>query len=154
MGYAFTTEGFAVNPETQEVYMEKYKYLNNYLEMPATLVILILGVVGVLYGIGISVFKKSIKGIWFTGPGTFLTVLSVFLILGYNNTAFYPSTADIQSSLTIQNASASHYTLTFMSYIALVIPVVIAYIFIAWRAIDRHKITEEEYGEDSDSHKY
>ncbi len=154
MGNALTMEGFAVNPDTQEIFMEEYKYLNNYLQMPITLVLLLLGVVGVLYGIGISVFKKSTKGIWFAGAGTFLTVLSVFLILGYNNTAFYPSTADIQSSLTIQNASASHYTLTFMSYIALIIPVIIGYIFIAWRAIDKHKITEEEYGEDSEVHKY
>lgn len=150
----FTMEGYVVNPETKEVFTEKYKYINNYLEMPVTLILLLTGVVAVVYGIAITIFKKSVKGIWFTGAGTFATVLSVFLILGYNNTAFYPSSSDLQSSLTIENASASHYTLTFMSYISLLVPFIIGYIYIAWRAIDKNKITEKEYGEDSDVHKY
>ncbi len=150
----FTMEGYAVHPETKEVFTEKYKYLNNYLEMPVTLILLISGVAAVVYGIAITIFKKSVKGIWFTGVGTFLTVLSVFLILGYNDTAFYPSSVELQSSLTIENASASHYTLTFMSYISLLVPFIIGYIYIAWRAIDKNKISEKEYGEDSDVHKY
>lgn len=147
-------EGYAVNPETKEVFLESNKYLNNYLEMPVASILLLAGVAAVLYGIAITWFKNSTKGIWFSGVGTFATVLSIFFILGYNYTSFYPSSADLQSSLTIENASSSHYTLTFMSYISLVVPFVIAYIYIAWRAIDKHKIREDEYGEDSDTHKY
>lgn len=151
-----TMEGYAVNPDTGEIFMEQYKYLTNYLEMPVASILLLGGVIAVLYSIIITVFKSSVKGIWFAGFGTFATVLSIFFILGYNNTAFYPSSADLQSSLTIQNASSSHYTLTFMSYISLLVPVILGYIYIAWRSIDKHKITEEEYGDESneDVHKY
>lgn len=144
-----TMEGFAYNPETKEVFMESYKYLNNYLEMPISIVFFLSGVLLVLYGIFINYFKKSIKGIWFTGPGTFLTVLSVFLVIGYNNTAFYPSSSDLQSALTIENASSSHYTLTIMSYISLLVPVILAYIFYAWKSIDKFKITENVDNEHS-----
>ncbi len=137
-------DGFAYHPETLEVYMEPYKYLNNYLQMPVALILFLAGVVLVLYGIGITWFKESRKGIWFSGSGTFLTVLSLFFVLGYNNTCFYPSSYDLQSSLTIQNASSSHYTLTAMTYISLFVPVVAAYIFFTWRAIDKHKINDED----------
>ena len=118
--------------------MEPFKYFNNYMEMPVALILLIIGVALVLYGIGVTWFKKSIKGIWFTGPGAFATVLSLFWVLGFNNTSFYPS-YDLQSSLTIENASSSHYTLTAMTYISFLVPVVIGYIFYAWRLIDRKK---------------
>ncbi|MFO8055339.1 MAG: cytochrome d ubiquinol oxidase subunit II [Bacteroidales bacterium] len=154
MGTIFSFEGYAVHPQTKEVFMEANKYLNNYLQMPVALFLFLGGVGAVLYGIGITWFKKSTKGIWFAGAGTFATILSIFFVLGYNNTAFYPSSADMQSSLTIENASASHYTLTFMSYISLLVPFILAYIFIAWRSIDRYKITEAEYREGSDIHKY
>lgn len=137
-------DGFAYHPETLEVFMEPYKYLNNYLQMPVALILFLAGVLLVLYGIGITWFKESRKGIWFSGPGTFLTVLSLFFVLGYNNTCFYPSSYDLQSSLTIQNASSSHYTLTAMTYISLFVPVVAAYIFFTWRAIDKHKINDED----------
>jgi cytochrome bd ubiquinol oxidase subunit II len=137
-------DGYAYDPETFEVFLEPYKYLNNYLQMPVALILFLTGVVLVLYGIGITWFKESKKGIWFSGPGTFLTVLSLFFVLGYNNTCFYPSSYDIQSSLTIQNASSSHYTLTAMTYISLFVPVVAAYIFFTWRAIDRHKINDQD----------
>ena len=139
-----TGEGFAVNPETQEVYMEKYKYLHNFIQMPVVLVIFLLGVVGVLAGIYIGAFKKSGKGIWFAGAGTILTVLSIFLLAGFNNTAFYPSTYDLQSSLTIQNASSSKYTLTVMSYVSLLVPFVIAYIWYSWKSLNKKKINEED----------
>jgi len=137
-------DGFAYHPETLEVFMEPYKYLNNYLQMPVALILFLAGVVLVLYGVGITWFKESRKGIWFSGPGTFLTVLSLFFVLGFNNTCFYPSSYDLQSSLTIQNASSSHYTLTAMTYISLFVPVVAAYIFFTWRAIDKHKINDED----------
>ena len=146
-------EGFAYDPNTKEVFMEPFKYFNNYMEMPVALILLIIGVALVLYGIGVTWFKKSIKGIWFTGPGTFATVLSLFWVLGFNNTSFYPS-YDLQSSLTIENASSSHYTLTAMTYISFLVPVVIGYIFYAWRLIDRKKVTIDDVKEDSKHHVY
>ncbi|MCK4699132.1 MAG: cytochrome d ubiquinol oxidase subunit II, partial [Bacteroidales bacterium] len=143
-GLILTGEGFAVNPETQEVYMEKYKYLHNLVQMPVVLVFFLLGVVGVLAGIYLGAFKKSGKGIWFAGAGTILTVFSIFLLAGFNNTAFYPSTYDLQSSLTIQNASSGKYTLTVMSYVSLLVPFVIAYIWYSWKSLNKKKINEED----------
>lgn len=146
-------DGFAYDTVTKEVYMEPMKYLNNYLQMPVALILFLVGVVLVLYGIGIAWFKKSTKGIWFAGPGTIATVLSLFWVLGYNNTSFYPS-FHLQSSLTIENASASHYTLTAMTYISMLVPVVAAYIFYTWRAIDKKKINPEDVSESSGHHVY
>jgi len=143
-------DGYAYDPQTKIVSMEAYKYLHNFLEMPITLVLLGLGVVSVLWGIGIAYFKKSRNGFWFTGLGAFLTVLSVFMILGYNNTCFYPSSADLQSSLTIENASSSKFTLTYMSYISLLLPLILWYIYAAWKAIDKHKLSEKDLTEDAD----
>jgi cytochrome bd ubiquinol oxidase subunit II len=147
-------DGYAYDPETLLVFLAPNKYLNNFLEMPVTLLIFLAGVVLVLYGIGITWFNQSIRGLWFSGPGTFLTVLALFFVLGYNNTSFYPSSHDLQSSLTIQNASSSHYTLTAMSYISLFVPVVLGYIFLAWRSIDRNKIDAEDMKEGGDHHVY
>jgi cytochrome bd ubiquinol oxidase subunit II len=147
-------DGYAYDPETLVVFMEPNKYLNNFLQMPVTLLIFLAGVVLVVYGIGLNWFKRSIRGIWFSGPGTFLTVLGLFFILGYNNTSFYPSSHDLQSSLTIRNASSSHYTLTAMSYISLFVPVVLGYIFYAWKSIDRFKIDAEDMKEGGDHHVY
>ncbi len=137
-------EGFAVNPDSKLVFMEKFKYLHNLIEMPLVLGILLLGIVGVLYGIGLSLVKDSTRGIWFAGPGTILTVLALFLIAGFNHTAFYPSSFDLQSSLTIENASSSKFTLTVMSYVSLLVPFVVAYIWYAWRSMNRKKIDREE----------
>ena len=148
MGLILTGEGFAVNPETQEVFMEKYKYFHNLIQMPVVMVIFLLGVVGVLAGIYMGAFKKSGKGIWFAGIGTILTIFSIFLLAGFNNTAFYPSTYDLQSSLTIQNASSSKYTLTVMSYVSLLVPFVIAYIWHAWKSLNKKKINEEDIQND------
>ena len=147
-GLILTREGFAVNPETQQVFMEKYKYLHNLVQMPVVLIFFLLGVVGVLAGIYMGAFKKSGKGIWFAGIGTILTVFSIFLLAGFNNTAFYPSTYDLQSSLTIQNASSSKYTLTVMSYVSLLVPFVIAYIWHAWKSLNKKKINEEDIQND------
>lgn len=148
------SKGFAVDPETGLVSMEKYKYFNNLIEMPALLVMLILGILSVLYGLGKTIFSKTIytKGIWFAGIGTVLAILSLFLNLGYNNTAFYPSTFNIQSSLTIHNASSSHFTLRVMAVVSLLMPIVLSYIFYTWRKIDKTPITKEEMQEQG--HKY
>lgn len=141
-------EGFAVNPETGEVFMESYKYLHNLLAMPPVLVMFLVGVVAVLGGIAISLLKETSNGIWLTGPGTILVVFSLFMLAGFNNTAFYPSAYDLQSSLTIQNASSSHYTLVAMSWVSLFIPVVLAYIVFAWKALNKKKIDEKEMQEE------
>lgn len=125
--------------------LESMKYLHNLLEMPILLVILLIGIVLVLFGI----FKSSRsvqyrKGIWFTGIGTVLTVLVLLLIAGWNNTAYYPSNIDLQSSLTLANSCSSEFTLRTMAIVSLLIPFVLAYIVFAWRAIDRKRITQEE----------
>ncbi|GAE84454.1 cytochrome d ubiquinol oxidase [Bacteroides reticulotermitis JCM 10512] len=138
-------EGFAVNPDTLQVYMQPYKYFTNFIEMPAILILFLIGVVLVLFGIGKTILKdKFTKGIWFAGIGTVFTVLALFLVAGYNNTAFYPSSTDLQSSLTLANSCSSEFTLKTMAYVSIMVPFVIAYIFYAWRSLDRHKITEEE----------
>ena len=150
-GMLLLKEGFAVNPETGEVFMQPYKYFHNLVEMPVVGILFLLGVVLVLLGIFRTIFcfeKCSDKGIWGAGAGTVLTVFALFLTAGYNNTAFYPSTFDLQDSLTIQNSSSSHYTLTVMSYVSLLVPFILAYIFFAWRAITSKKIDQEELEED------
>ncbi|KAA4185052.1 cytochrome d ubiquinol oxidase subunit II [Bacteroides ovatus] len=147
------SDGFAVNPDTQEIYMQPYKYLTNFIEMPVVLALFLIGVVLVLFGIGKTLLKKTFdKGIWFTGIGTVLTVLSLLLVAGYNNTAYYPSYTDLQSSLTLANSCSSEFTLKTMAYVSILVPFVIAYIFYAWRSIDRHKITEKEMDEGGHSY--
>jgi len=143
------SNGFAVDNVTGNVAMEKYKYLFNLLQMPVVLILFLAGVAGVLYGLIITIFRGSRKGIWFSGAGTVLTVFSMFLVAGFNGTAFYPSTYDLNSSLTIRNASSSLFTLKTMMYVSFIIPFVMWYIWYAWKAISRKKISEEELsGED------
>ena len=135
--HLLVADGFAVNPDTQEIFMQPYKYALNLLEMPYVTGILLIGVVLVLWGIGKTYLSQAYrKGIWFSGSGTVLTVLALLLCAGWNHTAYYPSLADLQSSLTIQNSSSSPFTLKVMSYVSILIPFVLAYIFYAWRAID------------------
>jgi cytochrome bd ubiquinol oxidase subunit II len=149
------SSGFAVDPSTGIVSMEPFKYFHNLIALPVVAVLLVLGVAMVLVGIirPLTCFVKcGTKGIWLSGIGTILTVFSLLLLAGFNNTAYYPSTFDLQSSLTIQNSSSSHYTLTAMSYVSLMVPFVIAYIFYAWRSIDNKKMDIEEIK--SESHVY
>ena len=147
-------DGFAVVPETGEIYMEPFKYFHNLLAMPYLLVLFLLGVAGVLWGIGKSIFcKQYVRGIWPAGIGTVLTVLALLLTVGYNHTAYYPSTADLQSSLTIANSCSSPFTLEVMSYVSILVPFVLGYIFYAWRALDLRKISGEEMQE-KDTHAY
>lgn len=145
-------KGFAVNPETQEIFMQPYKYFLNLIEMPAVLVVLLVGVAGVLSGILKTIFSTGWrKGIWFAGGGTVLTVLALLLCAGWNHTAYYPSIADLQSSLTIANSSSSPFTLKVMSYVSILVPFVIGYIFYAWRSLDLHKIDSKE-GSEGEGH--
>ena len=144
-GYAYNAEGV--------IYMEPYKYLNNFLEMWYLLIVLLIGVVLVLFGIGKTIFsKKYICGIWPAGIGTVLTVLALLLSCAWNNTAYYPSTADLQSSLTMANSCSSEFTLRTMFYVSLLVPFVLAYIVYAWRDIDKKKITKDEL--QGDDHAY
>lgn len=136
--------GFAVGQDGL-IFMEDYKYLHNFLDMPVVTLVFLLGVVCVLYGIVRTLFVSTYtKGIWFAGTGTVLTVLGLLLCAGYNNTAYYPSIVDLQSSLTIGNSCSSLFTLETMAYVSVLVPFVLAYIFYAWRAIDKKKITTEE----------
>ena len=145
-------DGFAYNDEGI-IFMEPYKYLNNFLEMWYLLVVLLIGVVLVLFGIGKTIFSKGYNGgIWPVGIGTVLTVLALLLSCAWNHTAYYPSTADLQSSLTLVNSCSSEFTLRTMFYVSLLVPFVLAYIIYAWRAIDKKKITKEELK--SDDHAY
>ena len=155
-------DGYAYDPATGVIFMEPYKYLHNLLDMWYLLVILLIGVLLVLYGIAIEIFGPNSKlstlnsqlnkGIWPAGIGTVLTVLALLLCSAWNNTAYYPSTADLQSSLTMQNSCSSEFTLRTMFYVSLLVPFVLAYIIYAWRAIDRKKLTREEL--ESSSHTY
>lgn len=149
--HTLVQKGFAVDPATQEIYRQPYKYLLNLIEMPYVLALLLVGVIGVLFGIGKTIFSAGWrKGIWFAGTGTVLTVLALLLCAGWNHTAYYPSTADLQSSLTLANSSSSPFTLKVMSYVSILVPIVLAYIFYAWRALDLHKINGKNMGEGSE----
>lgn len=145
------SDGYAV-AASGEIVMEPMKYLNNLLDMWYLIVVLLVGVLLLLFGIVRTILQKDyIKGIWPAGIGVVLVVIVLFLIVGYNNTAYYPSTADLQSSLTLQNSCSSQFTLTAMFYASLIIPFVLAYIFYAWRSIDSKEIDSKEI---SDDHAY
>lgn len=140
-GYAYDEAGVIV--------MEPMKYLNNFIDMWYLLVILLIGVVMVLLGIGKTVMSKDYNcGVWPTGIGVVLVVLTLLLCAGWNHTAYYPSTADLQSSLTIVNSCSSEFTLTTMFYVSLLVPFVLAYIVYAWWSIDKKKLTKEDIHDD------
>lgn len=144
--------GFAVGADGT-VYMEKSKYLHNFLQMPAVLAVFLAGVVLVLYGIVRTLAsRKYRKGIWFTGPGAVLAVLGLFLVAGYNGTAYYPSVTDLQSSLTITNSCSSQFTLKTMTIVSFIIPFVLAYIVYAWRKMDKESLTIKELDNTTDKY--
>jgi cytochrome d ubiquinol oxidase subunit II len=144
-------EGHSVN-EDMLVSVEKYKYLHNILEMPLNTGILVIGLSLVIIGIYKGISSASSKAIWYSGVGSIMLVFSIFLLAGFNHTCFYPSTVDIQSSLSIRNASSSHYTLRIMSYVSLMVPFIIAYIWFAWRALNKEKISSASL--EKEDHKY
>lgn len=144
IGMILAGDGYGSNARGQIVPMP-HKYWNNLLEMPVNTGLFLFGVILVLYGIlRAYLHPEWRKGIWFAGSGTLLTVATLFILAGFNNTAFYPSSADPASSLTIYNASSSEYTLRTMSWVSLIIPIVIAYIWYVWRSMTRHPVTTEE----------
>jgi cytochrome d ubiquinol oxidase subunit II len=138
-------DGFALDPATGAIFMEPYKYFNNLIEMWPLAIILLAGVLLLLFGIIKTLLDKNyIKGIWPAGIGVILVVLVLFLIVGWNNTAFYPSNIDLQHSLTIRNSSSSETTLRAMTYVSFLIPFIIAYISYAWWSIDKKKLSRDE----------
>lgn len=147
--WTFISDGFAVNPDTREVFLQPFKYFNNLIEMPVVGILFVVGVLLVLFGLVKSMFDSSYKkGIWFTGLGTILTVCFLLLITGYNNTAYYPSITDLNSSLTIQNSSSSEFTLTVMSIVSLLVPFVLAYIIYAWGSLEKKPFDLKDTKED------
>ena len=139
-----TMDGFAVDT-MGAVVMEKGKYFTNLLEMPAVLGMLLIGAALLVTGVAMTLLCKNFKrGIWLAGPGTTLAVMALFMIVGYNNTAYYPSTADLASSLTLANSSSSEFTLRAMAIVSLIIPFVVAYIAYFWRQMDKKSLTTEE----------
>lgn len=144
-GYNVATNG--------NVELVQYKYFHNLLEMPVNTAILLSGVVAVLFGIIKTLLSPGWrKGIWFTGTGTVLAVVALFVLAGFNHTAFYPSYADLNSSLTIYNASSSEFTLKTMAYVSLLVPFVFAYIFYAWRALSRKPLDIEDVKADENAY--
>ena len=142
-------EGYAYDPASGVIMMEPYKYLHNFLDMWYLAVLLLAGVALVLYGIIRTIVSKTyICGIWPVGIGTVLTVLALLLSAGWNNTAYYPSNADLQSSLTIANSCSSYFTLSTMAGVSILIPFVLAYIVYAWYSIDKKKLDKEEIATD------
>ncbi len=138
-------DGFAYNPYTGDIFIEPQKYLNNLIDMWYVALTLVVGVVLALYGIVRTIYNKVyIFGIWFAGIGVVMVVLSLLLCAGWNNTAYYPSIANLQSSLTIANSCSSEFTLHTMAVVSLLIPFVLAYIVYAWRCIDKKKLDHDE----------
>jgi cytochrome d ubiquinol oxidase subunit II len=151
----FTMPGFAVRPYDGTIMGESYKYFHNLIQMPIVMLMLAAGVVFVLLGVALPLLsfeKSAASGIWYAGPGTILTVFALFCLVGFNNTAYYPSVYDMQSSLTIHNSSSSYYSLTAMSYVSLLVPFVVAYIWYAWKAINSRKIDQKEMDEGGHSY--
>ncbi|MCI7274336.1 cytochrome d ubiquinol oxidase subunit II [bacterium] len=153
VGYVLTATGLVFDPSTQTFAAEEYKYLHNFLSLPCVSIIFLLGVVLVLFGIGRTLLRPNATGgIWPAGIGTVLTVMALLLVAGLNNTAYYPSSVDPQSSLCLANSCSSEFTLRTMSCVSLLIPFVLAYIAYAWYAIDRGGISREEM--EKPGHKY
>ena len=136
-------DGFAVTADGTVV-KEPHKYFYNVVQMPSVLLLLVAGVVALVYATARAAWKKARKGFWLAAPGAVLVVMGVFFLAGYNDTSYYPSLADLQSSLTIRNSSSSYFTLKVMTWVSFLIPFVVAYIAYAWHEMDSDKITKEE----------
>jgi len=137
-------KGYMADPATGEITLVKHHYLNSLLGSPGTLLLFLGGVVLVLVSLFLAIIRQSRKAIWYAGAGTVPVVMALFFLAGYGDTAFYPSSTDMQSSLTLARASSSHFTLKTMMYVSFAIPFVVAYIWFAWRSLTRTPINAEE----------
>ena len=147
--YVLVKDGFAVDAATGAIVMEPMKYLHNLMDMWYLAVVMVAGVALLLYGVGRTVVSNSyIRGIWPAGIGVVMVGLVLLLCAGWNNTAYYPSNADLQSSLTIANSCSSRFTLSTMFYVSLLVPLVLAYIAYVWRVMDSRKLTHDEIADD------
>ena len=144
-------KGFSVD-EQGVVSMVQFKYLFNLLQMPVVLILFLVGLVGIILGIFVSVFKNNPKAFWITGLSSISLAMSLFMLVGFNGTAYYPSTYNLQQSLTIHNSSSSHYTLVAMSYVSLFVPFVLAYIIYVWKSMNKKQLSSEELK--NEDHKY
>jgi cytochrome d ubiquinol oxidase subunit II len=144
----FLSEGYGYLEDSKLIFLEKYKYFNNLIDMPLVGIFFLLGVILVLTGITVTLFSSTKKGIWLCGSGSIFTVFALFLDAGFNNTAFYPSSYDYQSSITIENGSSSLYTLTTMSYVSIMVPFVAAYIIYTWRSLNKKQLEANELKEE------
>jgi cytochrome bd ubiquinol oxidase subunit II len=152
MLWILTKNGYSVE-SSGLIALKSFKYFQNFIDMPIVLVMFLAGVLMVIVAVFVTIQFKKTCCIKTAGLGIVLTVMAILLNVGLNNTSYYPSTSDLQSSLTIMNSSGSHYTLTTMSYVSLMVPFVLAYISYAWYSMDKVKITKDEI-ESSDSHNY
>lgn len=152
MLWILTKDGFAIKDDGT-IFMQEFKYLFNFIEMPIVLIMFLAGVLMVIIAVFVTITFKKTCCIKTGGLGIVLTVMSILLIVGFNNTSYYPSVSNIQNSLTIMNSSGSHYTLMVMSYVSLMVPFVLAYIAFAWYSMDRVKITKDEIV-NSENHHY
>jgi cytochrome bd ubiquinol oxidase subunit II len=152
MLWILTKNGYSVE-SSGLITLKSFKYFQNFIDMPIVLVMFLTGVLIVIIAVFVTIHFKKTCCIKTAGLGIVLTVMAILLNVGLNNTSYYPSTSDLQSSLTIMNSSGSHYTLMTMSYVSLMVPFVLAYISYAWYSMDKVKITKEEI-ESSDSHNY
>ncbi len=149
LAHTLVKDGYAADPDTGAISMQPMKYLDNLVDMWYVAATLLVGVALVLYGILRSAMVGTyVRGIWPAGIGVVLTVCALLLTAGWNDTAYYPSNADLQSSLTIANSCSSEFTLRTMAYVSIFIPFVLAYIFHAWRSIDKKKIDKKEIAHD------
>jgi len=152
LGMILLSKGLVYNPTTGIVSVKSMKFLHSFLDMPVLIALLLVGVLSLLWGVFIALIKENDKAIWFTGFGTIMAVTIILLVLGLDNSAYYPSLVNMQSSLTIANSSASYYTLSVMAIVSILVPVVAGYIFFVWRSMDKTKLTIDEIK--SDSHHY
>jgi len=147
LAVVLTMPGQRYDSVNQLVYVESLKFWRSFIELPLLAIILLAGVGLTLFGIAISIFRRSTKGIWYSGSGVILVVFALFMVLAYRDNCYYPSKVDFQSSLHLGNSSSSYFTLTVMSYVSTLVPFVAAYMFWAWRAINRKKLSDKELEE-------
>jgi len=147
LAVVLTMPGQRYDSVNQLVYVESLKFWRSFIELPLLAIILLAGVGLTLFGIAISIFRRSTKGIWYSGSGVILVVFALFMVLAYRDNCYYPSKVDFQSSLHLGNSSSSYFTLTVMSYFSTLVPFVAAYMFWAWRAINRKKLSDKELEE-------